>query len=250
MSEKLLVALAPMLAAVALAAVPTVAQAAPHYYRNASTTSIPEGEKVPVLEWGKLTFEPEPKVGGTSCENMAGGYVENPVGGGAGEGATLRFVTYNCFSAECPAGEIEVEGKKYEKEFEILYPPQSFPWASALIEPEPSVTRTNTTGIVMELACVAHKLTRLAAGEGGSKGAGENEQYQLEPAVTCVTNAANGYEQKPENEKGINEGPNQSKLVFNAGDGVLECAGGAFAAKTKESLRIMGFKASELITVH
>jgi hypothetical protein len=253
MPGKLLIGLAPVLAALAFAAVPTVAQAAPHYYRNASTTSIPEGEKVPVLEWGKLSLTLEPAIAwSTTCETVSGGYVENPVGGGAGIGATLRFAAWNCGGGdgECPAGEIEIGGNRYEKEYEMLYPPQSFPWPSVLEEPEPTVVRTNSTDVVIELSCVAHKLTRSAAGEGGSKGAGENEQYQLEPAGPCVTDPAEGYEQKPQNEKGINEGPNQSKLVFNAGHASVACAGGQFGFRIHESLRIMGFKASELITAH
>jgi hypothetical protein len=253
MSRKHLTSLAPMLALAAmaaLAAMPALAQAAPHYYK--SGVLIPEGEKVPVLEWGKLTLSPEPPAGFLSCENLAGGYVENPVGGGAGIGATLRFVTYNCSELECPAGEIEVGGKKYEKEFEIVYPPQSFPWPSVLNETEPGIVRTSSGGVVMELSCVAHKLTRAEAGEGGSKGAGENEQYVLPsggpPTVTCVADGTHKW--APQNGNGSNSGPGQSKLVFNAGSGLLTCAGGAFESKTKEALHIMGFKNSELITVH
>jgi IPT/TIG domain len=152
----------------------------PHYYKNA--VLIPEGEKVPILEWGKLTLEPEGSLGDkTTCENLAGGYVENPVGGGAGIGATLRYATDNCNNLECPSGEIEVKGQKDEKEIGVLYPPQDFPWPNVLIEPEPKVVRTNSTGVVMELACTAHGLTMSAAGEGGSKGAGESERLSCLP---------------------------------------------------------------------
>jgi hypothetical protein len=251
MSKKLLTGLAPLVAMVAFVALPAAAQAAPHYYKSGSATAAPEGEKIPTLAWGKLTLEPEPKVAAaTTCENIAGGYAENPTGGGAGIGATLRFATYNCANAECPAGPIEIGGKDFEKEFEVISVPQNFPWPSVLEEPEPGVVRTNSTNVEVQLACMAHGLTREEAGEGGSKGAGENEQYQLVPAVTCVTDPAKGYEQKPENEKGTNDGPGQSKTIFNAGAGSLECAGGAFAGKTKESLHVMGYKASELITTH
>lgn len=254
MSRKLLMGLAPMLVAVALAVIPAVARAAPHYYR--SNVLIPEGERVPVLEWGTVRLTLEPAIPpSTTCETVSGGYVENPVGGGAGIGATLRFAASNCggTGTECPSGEVEIGGKKYEKEFELIYPPQSFPWPSVLEEPEPAVVRTNITGVVMEAACMAHKLTRSAAGEGGPKGAGENEQFVLPsgaPPTACVTDPANGYEQKPQDERGSNSGPNQSKLVFNAGSGLLECEGGTFAIRTHESLKVMGFKASELISAH
>jgi hypothetical protein len=248
MSRKLLIGLAPML--VVLALMPAVAQAVPHYYKNGAL--IPEGERVPILEWGKLTLaNPTSLISPTTCETMAGGYLQNPVGGGAGIGATLRFATYNCANPECPEGAVEIGGGKYEKEFEIVYPPQDFPWPSVLTETEFGI-RTDITGVVMELACVAHGLSRSAAGEGGSTGAGSNEQYVLPsggpPTVTCVTDETHKLE--PQNEKGSNLGPSQSKLVFNARAGGLTCAAGAVEGELKESLRVMGYKASELITVH
>jgi hypothetical protein len=253
MSKKLWMGLVPVLAALAL--MPAAAQAAPHYYKNGAL--MPEGEKVPVVEWGKLTFHAEPSLAaGTTCENIAGGYVENPVGGGAGLGATLRFTTYNCNNVECPSGEVEVGGKKYEKEFEIVSNPNRFPWPSTLEEPEAGLIRTNDTNVELKLACMAHGFSRLAAGEGnpslGAKGAGESEQYVLPsggpPTVTCVTNEAE--KQTPKITRGSNLGPNQSKVEFDAGAGGLSCAGGAFMTSIKESLRVMGYKNSELITVH
>jgi hypothetical protein len=245
--RKLLIGVAPMLAA--LAVMPAAAQAAPHYFKNG--VLIPEGEKVPIVEWGKLSIITEPPAGFTPCEYLGGGYVENPVGGGAGIGATLRFDTYNCLEGSCPAGEIEIGGKKYEKEFELSYPAQDFPWPSVLTEAEPGVIRTDTSGFVQEAACVAHGLSRSAAGEGGAKGAGENEQFVLPsggPPLPCVTDETHKLE--PQDEKGVNSGPNQSKLVFNAVSGSAVCAGGQFEIKFRESLHIMGYKASELITVH
>jgi hypothetical protein len=249
MSKKLFTGLAPLVAIAAFVVMPTVAQAAPHFFVN-NTLSV-EGTKVPVVSWGKLTLQPEPPVAlPTTCENIAGGYVENPSGGGAGIGATLRFATYNCVNAECPTGEVEIAGKKFEKEFEVVSNPNHFPWPSALEENEPGVIRTNNTNVEVQLACMAHGFSRSAAGEGGTTGAGENEQFVLptggNPTVTCETDAT--HKQTPKNEKGSNAGPNQSKVVFDAGAGALNCAGGAFEGKTKESLHVMGYKASELIT--
>jgi hypothetical protein len=249
--SRLLMGLAPMLAVAALAAMPAVSQAAPHYYK--SGVLIPEGERVPILEWGRLKLEYAPALAAsTTCEIIAGGYVENAVGGGAGIGATLRDAAYNCTDAECPSGEFEVKGQKYEKEFEMSHPPQSFPWPSVLIEPEARVIRTSIAGVVMKEACVAHNLSRSTAGEGGSTGAGENEQFVLPsggpPTLTCL--ADERWMQTPQTENGTNNGPNQSKVVFNAGAGALDCAGGAFPATSRESLKIMGYKGSELIAVH
>jgi len=108
----------------------------------------------------------------------------------------------------------------------------------------------------MQLACMAHGFSRLAAGEGnpalGVKGAGENEQFVLPsggpPTVTCVTDETHRWE--PRNENGTNAGPSQSKVRLDVEAGSVDCAGGAFEGKTKESLHIMGYKNSELITVH
>ena len=52
MSKKLLGALAPMLAA--LAVMPALAQAVPHYYKNNALAA--EGEKIPTVSWGKLSL--------------------------------------------------------------------------------------------------------------------------------------------------------------------------------------------------
>ena len=56
----LLLGLAPALAVAALASMPVAAQAEPHYYKSGSL--IAEGEKVPILEWGTLTYTPTPTI--------------------------------------------------------------------------------------------------------------------------------------------------------------------------------------------
>jgi len=254
MSKKLFTGLAPLVAIAAFVVMPTVAQAAPHFFKTGVLTA--EGEKIPTVAWGKLTLAPEPPVAAvTTCENVVGGFVENPAGGGAGIGQTTRFATYNCTNLECPAGEVEIApGVKVEKEFEVVSNPNKLPWPSVLEEPEAGVIRTNNTGVEVKLACMAHGFSRNAAGEGnpslGTKGAGESEQFVLPsggpPTVTCTTDAT--HKQTPKNIKGTNSGPNQSKVEFDAGAGALNCAGGAFEGKTKETLKVMGYKNSELIT--
>jgi hypothetical protein len=246
--KKLLMGIA-LLAVAALVVMPALAQATePHYYKPGLVTRYPEGEKVRFIEWGKLTFAPEPQVGSSSCDFSGGGYVENPVGGGAGVGQTLRLATWNCTNLECPPGEVEIKGKQYEKEFEIIHPPQTFPWPSVLEEsaiPVAGTTRTNTKGVVWELACFAHKFTKSDAEGKTPPSSGENEQYPLAGPVKCATDET--HLQTPKDENGINLGNNQSKLVFDEGDGKLTCANGAFETKVKASFKIMGFKASELI---
>jgi hypothetical protein len=222
----------------------------PHYYRNAKV--IPAGERVPILAWGRLSLSPEPAGGSSPCEFSGGGFVENPEGSGGGAGVSkiLRFATWNCSNLECPAGEVEIKGKKYEKEFEIVYPPQDFPWPSVLEEstiPFAGTVRNNTAGVVMELGCVAKKLTTAESEGKAPPSSGENEQFPLARFVRCETTETNL--RTPRYENGANLGNNQSKLVFDEGSGKLSCAGGAFEGRTRESLKIMGFKASELITV-
>jgi hypothetical protein len=85
----------------------------PHYYLNGTREAaiVPEGLKVPTMSWGTITFtlsEPS-KEGSITCENAAGGFVENPVGGGAGVGQMTEFLSWNCENPRwCPSGaEIE-----------------------------------------------------------------------------------------------------------------------------------------------
>jgi hypothetical protein len=249
MPKKLLTVLTAVLIVAALAAMPAVAQATPHYYVNG--TKLPEGERVPILEWGLLTMnqEPETSVRFTTCEVAAGGFIENPVGGGAGSGQTTRFATWNCTNRECPPGEVETgEGHKYETQSEIIAPPQDLPWSSLLTEAEAGKIRTDSTGVVLTDGCYARKVTRTEAGEGGSKGAGENELYPLTPAVNCETNATHLWE--PQHHNGTNQGNNQSTLIFNQPEGSgLTCANGTSTGRFTGSLKVMGYDASELITV-
>ena len=170
-----------LLALSALGASP--AHAAPHIFKNGVLAT--EGEKIPVVSWGKLTLAPEPPVAAvTTCENVVGGFAENPVGGGAGIGQTTRFATYNCTNLECPAGEVEIAGKKFEKEFEVVSNPNHFPWPSVLEEPEAGLIRTNNTNVEVKLACMAHgsEAGWRRRQRAGSKGAGESEQFVLPPA--------------------------------------------------------------------
>jgi hypothetical protein len=246
-SKKLLAMLAPILGATALA-MPAVAHASPHYYVNGSR--LPEGERVPILEWGQLTFEEEP---GTLRPNFGqtadGGFIENPVGGGAGRGQTTRFSAWSWFDEECPEGEfeVEIEGHKYEKQFEIIAPPQDLPWPSELTEKEKGKIRTNSTGVVLTGGCYAHRLTKAEQETGKATGPGENEQFPLAHPNTCETTPTMLWD--PQDENGSNLGNLQSRLLFTAIRTVLSCASGTNRFNIEGSLKVMGYDASELITV-
>jgi len=100
MSKKLYmgIGLVPLLATAAFLMAPMAAQGAtcinpchPHWYVNGS--EVAQGEEVQTLAWGALTLESEPagKAAPVTCNNVAGGTVENPVGGGSGIGNTENF---------------------------------------------------------------------------------------------------------------------------------------------------------------
>src|SRR6516165_7647192 len=99
----------------------------PHYYLNGTTEldKAGEGTKIPTMSWGTLTLTAgaPSKEGTTSCENSAGGFAENPVGGGAGAGQVSVFLSRNCEKpTSCPANS------------EIEFPPGS--GKKAVIEPD------------------------------------------------------------------------------------------------------------------
>jgi hypothetical protein len=129
-----------------------------HYYVNSFPQGgIPAGEKLPTLEWGRVTLTPEPEVAGPiTCEAAAAGYVENPegpAGGAPGRGASLAFRSYNCSSATCPPGEIEIGGIKYGKEPRVTW--ENLAWPSTLTEAEAGKVRTESTGVQVSQSCIA-----------------------------------------------------------------------------------------------
>ncbi len=213
----------------------------PHYYR--SGTLIPEGERVPILEWGVLSRTPVPAGSPATCENAGGGFVENPIGGGAGVGQTTNFSSYNCAFAGCPPGKVTVEGKEYEKEFTV--DAQSLPWPSTLVEEEG--IRINSTNVEIVLGCVAHGLSNTSPPGGTELGKpGVQEQFYLAGTTGCVTTPEK--QQKPLAVNGKNT-TITSKIEFDAKAGAMSCAGGAVEGKTSGKLKVMGYKESEVITV-
>src|ERR1700730_6460616 len=126
------------------------ASAEPHVYK--SGVIVPEGEKIPILTWGTLTLTPEPAEAGapTSCENAAGGFGENPIGGGATVGQTQEFTSWNCTNAACPPGEQVGLGQR-----EFVVDAEQLPWSIKLIE-EAGGIRTEATGVRVSLGCAIH----------------------------------------------------------------------------------------------
>jgi virginiamycin B lyase len=215
----------------------------PHYYKNSFPSGgLPAKEKVRIVSWGALTLTPESGHGGpTTCEDAAGGYVENregPEGVASGSGETVGLTAYNCANVEkCPEGEVEIAGKHYPREFTVNA--EALAWPTELTEPEPGKVRTESTGVRLSLQCIAH------GSKVSASGPGEHEPVVIGTPTVCVTDST--HHQAPLFEKGSNFGPSTSKLTFDANSGALSCEGGAFTAKTSGALKTMGYKTNELI---
>jgi len=152
MSKKLLIGLAPMLATAAFVVMPTVAQAAPHYY--VAKVIAPAGKTFPSIAWGTLTLaNSNPAIQPLSCENAIIGDYTNPTGGGAGEGETDNFATIDCADIECPE----------ESGVELQVHSEALPWASLLVESGTKILLETKSATVVVGCYVAHTSTLVAA---------------------------------------------------------------------------------------
>src|SRR5262249_14503231 len=71
-----------------------------HWYRNG--TKLAEGTVVPIVVFGgKINLSQQNALGGPDCKTVAGGTIENPVGGGAGVGRTNSLNFYECKAPSC-----------------------------------------------------------------------------------------------------------------------------------------------------
>jgi hypothetical protein len=223
MKAKLLAGLVPLLAVAAIAAMPVVAQAeGTHFYRNG--TKITEGLRVPTITWGPLTNS---NGGGAwACTNFAGGYVENPVGGGAGVEVIQNWASAECSTAECPL-DTRFEG--------ILNPEKNGNkgWFGHVTEEE-GVSRLETTGIDLVLSC----WTQAPWGPGNvSTGERGTPVAPVLPFKGTWT---------PKLKNGTTGGK-PSKVEFGRGSGELinESIGGF---KITGSLTTLGYVEQELVT--
>jgi hypothetical protein len=235
----------------------------PHYYINSSASGLAAGEKIHVLTWGSLTLTPEGIAAApTTCENAAGGFVENPEGpktAAPGAGATEAFASWNCANAGCPPGEIEyppTSGKKVQKEFIVFpggkeYAKQSLPWPSTLTEPVIGTIRTESTGVLLDLACVAHGVSE----QGGALGGDSDHDTPALLATPSVCFTVPGLaKQEPKTENGVQVGgPLTSKVTFDAGAGKLQCQTEVegkkveFKGSTEGTLHTMTYEGQELL---
>lgn len=225
----------------------------PHYYLNGTgpEQKAAEGLKVPTMSWGTLTLTPAApsKEGTTSCENSAGGFAENPGGGGAGAGQVSVFLSWNCEKpTSCPTGaEIEFppgSGKKATIEPDIFpggelgTPEQgvlgeSFPWKGLLTEATAPKIRGETKGVVEILGCQVRKSVEGSAPLGD--GDGDTPQF-VKKLTVCFTNEGLGAKSEPLTENGTQIGGTLTgKVKFDQpGSGHLLCKGEKEAGSTEE----------------
>jgi hypothetical protein len=226
------------------------APAAPHYYENSISPAgeLVPGVHAPTMSWGTLTLTPAApsKEGNTSCENSAGGFAENPVGGGAGAGQVSVFLSWNCKKeTSCPEIEIEFppgSGKHVIEEPDIFpggelgTPEQgvlgeSFPWPGELTEAVAPKIRGETKGVVEILGCQVKKSVEGSAPLGD--GDGDTPQF-VKKLTVCFTNPSLGAKSEPLTENGTQVGgPLTSKVHFEATFHLL-CKGEKEAGSTEE----------------
>jgi hypothetical protein len=103
MFKKLSIGLAPLLVIAAFAVMPVAAQAVTqHWYVNGALSL--QGEQVPVVWFGNeidLSQTDTIGFGEVSCRTVGGGIIENPVGGGAGEGKMFAAAFFECKAPGC-----------------------------------------------------------------------------------------------------------------------------------------------------
>jgi len=142
MFKKLFIGLAPLLVIAAFAVMPVVAQAEPkHWYRNGA--KLAEGTVVPIVMFGgKIDVSQQNALGGPDCKTVAGGTIENPIGGGPGVGRTNSLNFYECKAPSCEAEVLKTFGVEGRLRTTIQNTPAAteepaFPgWSDALEESE------------------------------------------------------------------------------------------------------------------
>jgi hypothetical protein len=207
----------------------SASSSADHFYYEArarykkNNAFLAEGSKTFIQGWGTLKLQTV--LGGTAswtCRNAEGGYVEDPVGGGAGVGAIELLSSYQCTFSVCPT-------------FPTVLA-EELPWPEVLVNPEEGVIRARTTGIKQDYQCWATK----AAFEKAARGEGE------------LPNAKNVFrgEQTPKVEPGTSAS-HPGFLEFGPAAGLLEQEGsqGSVQAETEGKMKVLGYKEAELISV-
>jgi len=181
---------------------------------------VAEGQKLPFISWGTLQYEAI-AFGLIECRHVFSGNLQNPVGGGSGEGELEALSTYNCVSASC-----ESAGKT-EEVFPVgLDNPLVSSWELHLLE-QPVGT---------------FKLRM------GNKNAESKKKIALKLICKGVLEGEAHGELSPNMKNGTSIGASPSKVEFRGAEsGELEGSPENIVSKGKTKL--MGYEGQDLITV-
>jgi hypothetical protein len=93
-----------------LAVMPVAAQAEPkHWYQSGALAEA--GAEIPVVTFGnEINVAQNGPLGEYNCKTVGGGVIDNPVGGGAGEGKSNAYSFYECKAERCEKEVLEKTG--------------------------------------------------------------------------------------------------------------------------------------------
>jgi hypothetical protein len=93
-----------------LAVMPVAAQAEPkHWFQNGVLMAA--GEETPIVLFGnEINVAQNSGIGEFNCKTVGGGVIDNPVGGGAGEGKSNAGSFYECKAARCEEEVLKATG--------------------------------------------------------------------------------------------------------------------------------------------
>jgi hypothetical protein len=119
-------------------------QSAAHWKVNGG--EIKPGRRVPIISWGTLTLK-NAALGTVTCHNVEAGWIQNPVGGGAGISMIESYSSFfECAAPGCP-GTISVISER-------------LPWSAELFR-EGKVIRHATKGIELTTICTVKEAGQL-----------------------------------------------------------------------------------------
>jgi hypothetical protein len=228
--KKLLIALTPLVAYVALATVPVASQAAlckkftagkvPHYCANGvKLEEYPSAttEKVATISWGTLSLG---GTAGVTCKNAVGGNIWNPTVGspgqhyafntvGAAEQETINFATYECKlpASACPTSVAEAR---------VIA--ENLPWPGIVREggaPDPAATlRLQSNKVRVSIGCFLALGVNIGAGKGEKEG---EPLCSSASAFECLVTSGGPITGEVTTPAHPGEGENAGKLKLGAG---------------------------------
>jgi len=141
MRRKLLLSLAPAVAMVALAVMPAISQASPHWYKNGVIVT----KRTSVKTSGTLTFSlPAAGVEPVTCTLKDAEKIENPAEGGPGIDEMTSFHLTKCGPSPCP---LNTKGNRPAVTATAL----NTPWKTELVEVPPIADEIK--GMELEVSC-------------------------------------------------------------------------------------------------